>query len=107
MSTPVSSVTETGLSLETLLRLPGLGAAGASAVVRLTERGDWRPRVLAFSALGVIVRDDPSAWRADAWRHLVARRVPGLRGRFPSTGPRGAFTSGVIANGIADRVWIV
>jgi ubiquinone/menaquinone biosynthesis C-methylase UbiE len=105
MATPAAP--ETSLALEMLLRLPQLGPAGLSAISRLTERGDWRGRTLAFSAAGRIVRDDPSAWRPDPWRHLVARRIPGLRGRFPSTGPRGAFVSGVIANGVADRVWIV
>ncbi len=98
---------EAGLALETLLRLSQLGPRGLPAIGRLTERGDWRARALAFSAAGRIVREDPSAWRPDPWRHLVARRIPGLRDRFPSTGPRGAFASGVIANGVADRVWIV
>ncbi len=101
------SAPETSVSLETLLRLPQLGPRGLPAIGRLTERGDWRARTLAYSAAGRIVREDPSAWRPDPWRHVVARRIPGLRDRFPSTGPRGAFVRGVVANGVADRVWIV
>lgn len=102
-----SATVETSLPLETLLRLGQGGAASLEALRRLAERGDWRARALALSAMGRIVRDDRSAWRPDPFRHLFARRIPGLRQRFPSAGPRGAFISGSIANGVVDRAWIV
>jgi hypothetical protein len=38
-------------------------ARGRGAVLRLMLCGDWRTRVLATSAGGLMVRDDPTAWR--------------------------------------------
>ena len=62
---------------------------------------------MALSALGRIIRDDPTAWRASRFRHRVARHLPLLRERMPSTGPHGAFARGPIVNLLGDRSWIV
>ena len=107
MSVPVPPVVETSPRLETLLRLASRGPAGLPAVLRLTERGDWMARALAYSAAGRIVRDDPSAWAPPPLSRRVARRLPGLRRFFTSTGPRGAFVSAPVSHGLLDRVWIV
>ncbi len=98
---------ESSLPLEILLRLPARGPAALDEILLLARRGDWRARTLALSAAGQIVRDDPTAWSPHPFRHRVARRVPFLRRRFPSVGPRGAFARGAIANGVVDRAWIV
>lgn len=98
---------EASLPLETLLRLAQGGPASLSSLPRLIGRGDWRTRTLALSAAGRIVREDPSAWHRDPLRHTVARRVPWLRRRLPSSGPRGAFIRDSLANALGDRSWIV
>ncbi len=107
MAEPVPARVEVALPLETLLRLSQDGPGGAGRLARLAVRGDWRTRALALSALGRIIRDDPTAWRASPFRHRLARHVPLLRGRMPSTGPRGAFARGPIVNLLGDRAWIV
>jgi len=107
MAEPVEASVEVALPLEALLRLPQDGARSLSRLARLAVRGDWRTRAMALSALGRIIRDDPTAWRASRFRHRVARHLPLLRERMPSTGPRGAFARGPIVNLLGDRSWIV
>jgi SAM-dependent methyltransferase len=104
---PSPAAPEETLSLDTLLRLRQQGLAGLPRLRALCLRGDWRARALAVSALGEIVRDDPSAWRVSPFRHRVAKRLPILRDRFPSTGPRGEFARGELVNALVDRAWIV
>jgi ubiquinone/menaquinone biosynthesis C-methylase UbiE len=100
-------VIEITAPLESLLRLAQAGPPALARLRRLAARGDWRTRTLALSAAGRIVRDDPSAWRRDALLLRLAWRIPWLRRRFPTTGPRGAFISGHIADGSGDPTWIV
>src|SRR5262245_7124568 len=107
MPEPVPARIETALPLEALLRLPDEGVRAAPRLARLTVRGDWRTRALALSALGRIIRDDPTAWRPSAFRHRVARHLPVLRDRLPSTGPHGTFARGPLVNLLNDRAWIV
>ncbi|HEY7516026.1 MAG TPA: class I SAM-dependent methyltransferase, partial [Vicinamibacteria bacterium] len=107
MTSPSSATVETAAPIENLLRLAQLGPAGLVRIGRLAERGDWRTRMLALSALGRIVREDASAWRFDPFRHVVARKIPGLGRHFPTSGRRGVFASGFLANGLVDPVWIV
>jgi SAM-dependent methyltransferase len=107
MAEPVSARVEEVLPLEALLRLAAGGPASASRLGRLAVRGDWRTRALALSALGQIIRDDPTAWRASPFRHRVGRLLPVLRERMASTGPRGAFARGPLVNLLGDRAWIV
>jgi SAM-dependent methyltransferase len=107
MPQPVPARVEVALPLEALLRLPGGGARGVPRLARLAVRGDWRARVMALSALGRIIRDDPTAWRASPFRHRVARHLPFLRERMASTGPRGVFARGPLVNLLGDRAWIV
>ena len=102
-----AAVPETSLPLETLLRLPRRGVAGAETLRRMAVRGDWQTRTLALSALGVLVRDDPTAWGAHPFRHRLAHRLPWVRHRFPTTGPHGAFVRGEVLNALEDRCWIV
>jgi hypothetical protein len=40
-----------------------VGLAGFPRLESLALRGDWRTRALALSAIGRLVRDDPSAWK--------------------------------------------
>lgn len=107
VSSPALPVVETSPRLETLLRLAARGPAGLPEIFRLTERGDWMARALAYSAAGRIVRDDSSAWHPHPWSRRIGRRIPGLRRLFTSTGPRGVFVRDTVANGLLDRVWIV
>jgi SAM-dependent methyltransferase len=107
MPEPVPARVEVSLPLEALLRLPSEGIASVARLGRLAVRGDWRARALALSALGRIIRDDPTAWRASPFRHRVARHVPILRDRLASTGPHGAFARGPLVNLLTDRAWIV
>jgi SAM-dependent methyltransferase len=107
MPEPSPARLEASLPLETLLRLPEGGVASVSRLGRLALRGDWRARTLALSALGRIIRDDPTAWRASPFRHRIARHLPLLRDRLASTGPRGAFARGPLVNLLGDRAWIV
>lgn len=107
MPEPEAARVEVALPLEALLRLPGEGAAASSRLGRLAARGDWRTRALALSALGRIIRDDPTAWRASPFRHRVARHLPVLRAKMASTGPHGVFARGPIVNLLGDRSWIV
>ena len=107
MPEPVPARVEVSLPLEALLRLAQEGVAGTARLAQLTVRGDWRTRALALSALGRVIRDDPTAWRASPFRHRVARHLPVLRHRLPSTGPQGVFARGPLVNLLTDRAWIV
>ena len=107
MAEPVPARVEVALPLEALLRLPAEGVASTDRLARLTVRGDWRTRALALSALGRIIREDPTAWRPSPFRHRVARHLPLLRHRLPSTGPHGTFARGPLVNLLGDRAWIV
>lgn len=107
MPEPVTARLEVALPLEALLRLPSEGVGATARLARLAVRGDWRTRALALSALGRIIRDDPTAWRASPFRHRVARHLPILRHRLPSTGPHGSFARGPLVNLLTDRAWIV
>jgi SAM-dependent methyltransferase len=102
-STPATI--ETALPLEDLLRLPEVGLAGFPRLEALALRGDWRTRALALSAIGRLVRDDPTAWKRSLRRW--GWYVPTLRRRLPTAGPRGAFVRGPLVNGLADCTWIV
>ncbi|MET0551592.1 MAG: methyltransferase domain-containing protein [Vicinamibacteria bacterium] len=92
---------------ETLLRLAARGLAGLPDLGHLASRGDWRARAAAASALGTLIRDDPDTGRPARFRHRLARRLPGLARRYPSTGPRGTFARSPIENLLSDRSWIV
>lgn len=70
-------------------------------------RGDWRSRTLALSAAGVMVREDPSAWRRLSLRGRVLARIPGLRRHLATVGERGRLLVQSIANGLSDRCLIV
>jgi SAM-dependent methyltransferase len=72
----------------------------------MAVRGDWRIRVLALSAIGRVIRDDRTAWRPSAIRHL-GWYVPAFRQVFPTVGRRGAFARGPLINALGDRIWIV
>jgi len=100
---PPDAPIENGLALETLLYLGRSGPARAPQILALGGRGDWRTRTLALSAVGAIVREDPYARRLHPFRHLVARRLPWLRWRFPSVGPKGAYVREALANALVDR----
>jgi len=104
---PVTAAVEAGLPLESLLRLKSLGPAAALDLIRLAERGDWRTRALALSALGQIVRSDPYARRFHFVRHKLARALPALKRRFASVGPRGAYVRPALEQGLDDPAWIV
>jgi ubiquinone/menaquinone biosynthesis C-methylase UbiE len=101
------AVIEITAPLESLLRLAQAGPSALDGLRRLAVRGDWRTRTLALSAAGRIVRDDPWAWRPNPLWLRVARRVPGLRRRLATAGPRGSFASHSIADGARDPAWIV
>jgi SAM-dependent methyltransferase len=98
---------ETTLPLGTLLRLKREGVGRIPEIRSLAMKGDWRTRVLALSALGIIIREDKTAWSRSPFRHHIARRLPWLRRRFPTTGPRGSFSRGPLVNALQDRAWIV
>jgi len=70
-------------------------------------RGDWRTRTLAVSAMGRVVRNDPTAWRGVSLLGRVLARMPGLRKGLPTVGHRGRLVSRSIANGLVDRCFIV
>src|SRR5512144_2485319 len=93
-----------------LAEIRGLEDQGPRArhlLCRLMLRGDWRTRTLALSAMGRVVRDDPTAWRRVSVLGRVLDRVPGLRRRLPTVGRHGRLVSRSIANGLADRCFIV
>ncbi len=75
-------------------------------LIRLVDRGDWRARVLALSALGRLVRDDRTAHAPVSLGGSLAL-VPGLRRHVNSVGRRGRLVSASLANGVADRLFIV
>jgi ubiquinone/menaquinone biosynthesis C-methylase UbiE len=106
-ATTTRALTEGGLPLTTLLHLAQSGAKHVPQILDLTGRGDWQTRALALSAVGCIVRDDPYARRLHPLRHLVMRRLPWLRWRFPSVGPQGAFVREALGNLLVDRTWVV
>jgi ubiquinone/menaquinone biosynthesis C-methylase UbiE len=101
------AVIEITTPLESLLRLAQAGPSALARLRRLAVRGDWRTRALALSAAGRIVRDDPWAWRPSPRWLRVARRIPWLRRRLATAGPRGAFVSDSIADRAQDPAWIV
>jgi len=98
------------LERELLREVAGLEASrsrGRHTLVRLMLRGDWRARTLALSTAGVMVREDPSAWRRLSLRGRLLARVPGLRRHVATTGERGRLLARSIANGLSDRCLIV
>jgi SAM-dependent methyltransferase len=108
---PTRALAEIAPPIESLLRLQQEGPRAAGRLERLAVRGDWRTRTLALSALGVIVRDDATAWPArglapGAWR-VRLRSVPLLRRLLPTSGPRGAHVRHTLVNALCDRSWIV
>jgi SAM-dependent methyltransferase len=103
--TSAPATPEQALPLEVLLRLTDQGLAAFPRLEALAVRGDWRTRTMALSAIGVLVRRDPSAWRRSLRRWTW--HVPALRHRLPTAGPHGAFVRGPLVNGLADRSWIV
>jgi SAM-dependent methyltransferase len=93
-----------------LAEIRGLEEQGPPArhlLCRLMLRGDWRTRTLALSAMGRIVRDDPTAWRRMSLLGRVLDRLPGLRKGLATVGRRGRLVSRSIANGLVDRCFIV
>jgi len=72
----------------------------------LAIKGDWPSRVLALSAIGRMIREDPTAWRPSPIRHL-GWHLPFLRALFPTVGRRGVFVRGPLINALNDRAWIV
>jgi len=76
-------------------------------LVSLAERGDWRARVLAVSAIGRLVREDPSARRRLGLLGRALARVPGLRRRLPTVGYRGRLVSRSLRNAAGDRSFAV
>jgi len=76
------------------------------ALIRLADSGDWRARVLALSALGRIVRDDPRTKRPFSVGRVLAG-IPGLRRHVPSVGYRGRLVSRSLQNAAVDHSFIV
>jgi SAM-dependent methyltransferase len=108
MNANVTAATVEGrVPLTTLRHLARSGAQLVPMILDLTARGDWQTRALALSAVGNIVRQDPYARRLYPVRHLVLRRLPWLRWRFPSVGPQGAYVREPLANLLVDRTWLV
>lgn len=82
------------------------GPRARGELARLADRGDWRARVLALSALGRLVRDDATAHARLSPQAWLAR-VPRLRRRVASTGRHGRLVSATLANAAGDRLFIV
>jgi SAM-dependent methyltransferase len=82
------------------------GPRSRTALVRLAERGDWRLRVLAVSGIGELVRQDATATRRLSLLGGLAR-VPGVRRRLPTVGPRGRLVSRSLLNAAADPSFVV
>ncbi len=101
------AVPESSVPEGALLRLGQEGIGGTLRLRRLVARGDWKARTLAASALGCIIRDDPTAFRPDVFRHRIARHVAWLGRRFPTTGPRGEHVRNEVVNALADATWVV
>lgn len=82
------------------------GPRAREDLIRLVDRGDWRARVLALSALGRLVRHDRTA-HAPLSLGGTLSLVPGLRRHVNSVGRRGRLVSASLANAVADRLFIV
>jgi SAM-dependent methyltransferase len=108
---PTRAIPEIALPLQSLLRLQAQGPRAAARLERLAVRGDWRTRSMAVSALGALVRDDPTAWRERGfWRYARSarvRRVGFLRRLLPTSGARGDLVRHTMINALCDRSWIV
>ena len=100
---PDAATADLALEIDTLVRR---GPLARHELVRLADRGDWRTRVLALSALGRLVCDDRSAHARFSLQATLAR-VPLLRRRAVSTGRYGRLISGTLANAAGDRLFIV
>ncbi len=96
-----------GSLLEEIDALERQGPRGRHLLARLMLRGDWRTRTLALSAMGRVVRNDPTAWSGASLLGRVLARLPGLRKGLPTVGHRGRLVSPSIANGLVDRCFIV
>lgn len=86
--------------------LVSAGPRSRHTLVRLADRGDWRTRVLALSALGRLVRDDS---RAGLPGHLLRplARLPLVRRHAPTMGDHGRLVSASIANATRDAAFMV
>jgi SAM-dependent methyltransferase len=92
---------------EELRSLVDRGAHSRAALIRLADRGDWRTRVLALSALGQLIRRDPIARRRSSVVGNVLARIPGLRRHLPTVGRYGRLVSPSLLNGVAAPAFIV
>lgn len=92
--------------LDEIRGLEAQGPRGRHLLSRLMLRGDWRARTLALSAMGRVVRGDPTAWRRFSLLGRLLDRLPGLRRGLPTVGHRGRLVSRSIANGLVDRCFI-
>jgi SAM-dependent methyltransferase len=83
------------------------GPRSRAALIRLADRGDWRARVLAVSAIGRLVRDDSSARRRSSVLGRVLARVPGLRRHLPTVGEKGRLVSRSLLNAAVGRSFVI
>jgi SAM-dependent methyltransferase len=104
--TPSSDPGDASL-LEEIGALERQGPRGRHLLARLMLRGDWRTRTLALSAVGRVVRNDPTARSGVSFLGRVLARVPLLRKGLPTVGRHGRLVSRSIANGLVDRCFVV
>lgn len=86
-------------------RLLRQGPRARGTLIHIADRGDWRARTLAVSALGLLVRNDPSAQRRSIVSALA--KVPGIRRSLGTVGPHGRLVSRSLLNAAVDRAFIV
>jgi ubiquinone/menaquinone biosynthesis C-methylase UbiE len=86
-------------------RLLRQGPRARVTLIHLADRGDWRARTLAVSALGILVRNDPSAHRPSFASALA--KVPGIRRSLNTVGRHGRLVSRSLLNAAVDRSFIV
>lgn len=106
MPSPVPARLEVSVPTETLLRLADRGLPALPDLALLAARGDWRARAASASALGTLIREDPSARRPPTLGERVARRLR-IAGPPAGTGPKGVHARAAALNLLADRSWIV
>jgi SAM-dependent methyltransferase len=82
------------------------GPRSRAALIRLADRGDWRTRVLALSALGCLIRRDPIAHRPSSVVGNVLARVPGVRRHLPTVGRYGRLVSPSLLNAVAAPAFL-
>lgn len=106
MSDVVVTVEET-VAAPHLLHMEQAGPASIGRLLRLIQRGDWKARALAVSALALVARETPFGRILSPVYSVLPNRLRTLARKLPQAGYHRRLSLGPVANRLKDRSWFV